>query len=129
MKTKRQQVRSYEKPTKAWERKVRQKAKIKKPKKFRNCAIDLVPLRGVKKVGEVCQLAEQDRLFFEIEQPAPVENEVVSPEIEQPAPVENEVVSPEQQLGPSQHLQMEYERSFDQMEYERLFDHYGVISE
>ncbi|CAB3985811.1 Hypothetical predicted protein [Paramuricea clavata] len=114
MKTKRQQVRSYEKPTKAWERKVRQKAKIKKPKKFRNCTIDLVPLRGVKKVGEVCQLAKKDKLFYEIEQPAPVENEVVSSE---------------QQLGQSQHLQMEYERSFDQMDYERSFDHYGVISE
>ena len=84
-------VRSYEKPTKAWEGKVRQKAKSRtKPKRFRSCAINSMPLRGRRKYGKVCQLPKEKGLYFVTKYP----DEVGPPSLLQETKYPDEVGPP-----------------------------------
>ena len=131
MNTKRQLGRSYLKPTWATIGKALAKAKSNgQPKSFRDCAINMLPMRGRKKYGEVHQLPEEKGLHFEVERPQPEELPGSSPEVERqqleelPGSASPEVerqqleelpgsASPEQLLGACMEESSGYERSFD----------------
>ena len=131
MNTKRQLGRSYLKPTLATIGKALAKAKSNgQPKSFRDCAINMLPMRGRKKYGEVHKLPEEKGLHFEVERPQPEELPGSSPEVERqqleelPGSASPEVerqqleelpgsASPEQLLGACMEESSGYERSFD----------------
>ena len=115
MNTKRQLGRSYLKPTLATIGKALAKAKSNgQPKSFRDCAINMLPMRGRKKYGEVHQLPEEKGLHFEVERPQPEELPGSSPEVERQQLEELPgSASPEQLLGACMEESSGYERSFD----------------
>ena len=115
MNTKRQLGRSYLKPTLATIGKALVKAKSNgQPKSFGDCAINMLPMRGRKKYGEVHKLPEEKGLHFEVERPQPEELPGSSPEVERQQLEElPESASPEQLLGACMEESSGYERSFD----------------
>ena len=115
MNTKRQLGRSYLKPTLATIGKALAKAKSNgQPKSFGDCAINMLPMRGRKKYGEVHKLPEEKGLHFEVERPQPEELPGSSPEVERQQLEELPgSASPEQLLGACMEESSGYERSFD----------------